>query len=112
MHTHTHTHTLKTARATKFFTTVPSPGYITFESVKFRGKFLLIDHMKGKLKLGTPKNGSEIFEFQHLNDPTLSAFRSSENCYIAFDTKGNQVGPCGLNTTAHYPEIEIRSMTV
>ena len=42
-------------RRRKKSTTVPSPGYITFESVKFRGKFLLIDHVKGKLKLGTPK---------------------------------------------------------
>ena len=63
--------------------------------------------MKSKLKLGTPVNGSDIFERQHLNDPILSTFKHSENCYIAFDTEGNQVGPCGLNITAHYPEIKM-----
>ena len=58
----------QTARANKFYTTFPSPGHIRFESVKFQGRFLLIDHRKGKLKLGEPKNGNDILEIQHLND--------------------------------------------
>ena len=102
----------QSARASKFYTTFPSPGHIRFESVKFQGRFLLIDHRKGKLKLGEPKNGNDIFKILHLNDPVLSAFRDSENCYFAFDKEGEQVGPCGLNITENSPMIRMRYMIV
>lgn len=101
----------QTARATKFYATFPRPGHIRFESVKFKGRFLLIDHQKNKLKLGEPKNENDIFQIQHLNDPVLSAFRDSENCYFAFDKEGEQVGPCGLNVTDN-PMIRLRYRTV
>lgn len=77
-----------------------------FESVKFKGRFLIFDENKGKIKLGEPDNGNEKFVEEKIN-PVHSALRAANNntCFLAFNEAGELVDPCKFSITD--PEVGI-----
>ena len=98
-----------TDRRTQFFPGFPSTGNITFESVKFRGRYLVFDENKGKLRLGDPVNGSEQFEIAHfVRDDLNVGLRAKNGCYVAFDFNGELI-PCVTDENSHTIRLHLRS---
>lgn len=77
-----------------------------FESVKFKGRFLVFDERKGKIRLGEPQNGNERFIMKKVNS-VYSALKSANNvtCFVAFDEDGELVDPCTVTITD--PEVRL-----
>ena len=71
-----------------------------FESVKFRGRYLIIDEQKNRVRLEEPQNGNERFIVERIN-PLFSVMRSANNisCFVAFDEYGELVDPCSVRET-------------
>ncbi len=68
---------------------------VAFESVKFRGRYLVMDSRKGKLRLGIPKDGNQHFGVVLTPSPIYIALRDNRGCYVGFNSTGDRL-PCGL----------------
>jgi hypothetical protein len=69
-----------------------------FESVKFRGKYLIMDEHKSRIRLGEAQNGNENFIVEKIN-PLFYVIKAANNlnCFIAFDEEGELVDPCSVS---------------
>ena len=79
---------------------------MTFENVKFRGKYLIMDEHKSRIRLGKAQNGNEKFIVEKIN-PLFYVMRAANriNCFVAFDEDGELVDPCSVSETD--PETRI-----
>lgn len=88
-----------TKKAAQFFLSFyPSNAYLSFGSVKFDGEFVLIS-TTGSISVGLP-GGNRTASFEGTNTlgyTTHVVFRSSNNCYLAFDADGNSINPCAVH---------------
>lgn len=102
-----------TGRNTRFFVTAHSfsDDYKTafFESVKFRGRYLVSDERRNKLRLAVPQRdlGNHLFEIiLHPRSPIYIALKDYRGCYVGFKINGGLVSePCEL--TLSDPETHI-----
>lgn len=72
----------------------------TFQSVKFRGRYLVMDEEKNKLLLRRPRDyykGSEKFEVVRTPSPIDVILKDRRGCYVGFNSAGEQVDPCSLS---------------
>lgn len=77
-----------------------------FESVKFRGKYLIVDEHMNRIRLGEAQNGNENFIIEKIN-PLFYVMKAANNlnCFLAFNEEGDLVDPCGVRETD--PETRI-----
>ena len=75
----------------------------TFESVRFRGRYLIIDQEKNRIRLGTPQNGNERFvvEPSGSSNSGFHVLRAANtiNCFMAFGEDGESIAPCSASNT-------------
>lgn len=94
-------------RRTRFYPKFnPNDETMTFESIKFKTKFLTFDERKSKIRLGEPHNGNEKFIMEKINS-VYSVLRAANNntCFVAFDEYGELVDPCTVTITD--PEVRL-----
>ena len=87
---------LSLAKATRFFKTTPQPGYVSYESVKYPGMYLIMED--GRLKSGRPLDGNEEFKVEYLS-VSFIALKSTGECYVAFNANGKARSPCRAQTS-------------
>ena len=80
----------------------------TFQSDKFRGRYLIMTQRhrpkdqpvstsgRRRLRLGYPQDNNQIFEVIHTDNPLYIGLRDSEGCYVGFEGNGNQLQQCTL----------------
>ena len=89
------------ARRTLFYpSSNPIDGTMKFESVKFRGRYLILDENKGRIRLGEAQNGNEKFIIEKIN-PLFYVMKPANrvDCFMAFDEEGELVDPCSVSET-------------
>lgn len=87
-----------TDRNSRFFVHNEENGKaVTFESVKFRGRFLVMDLAKGKLKLEAPTNGNHLFQVVRVFDSIHVALKACNGCLVAFNELGEVSSDCIQN---------------
>lgn len=78
---------------------------VSYESAHQPGKYLVLDHENGELRVEEPEDGNELFlQITHptMNDFFALASHSNTDCYVAFDRYGSVATEPGLCD----PEIE------
>lgn len=89
---------LSVARKSLFYpSSNPIDGTMKFESVKFRGKYLIMDEHKNAIRLGEAQNGNENFVIEKIN-PLFYVMKAANNlsCFMAFNEEGELVDPCSV----------------
>lgn len=93
-------------RNSRFFLSYHNPGTVAVESVKFRGRFIVMDLKKNKLRVDYPHDGNENFKIITLsNDSLFIALETFNGCYVAFDDYGEALDPCSQsidNPATHF----------
>ena len=103
--------------ATHFFVTYPKPRYVCLESVRYPGKFLIVNEL-GELAVDflekeAASNRTRPYEWEQIFPlhPLYSLFRipreNATDCYIAFSWEGEAVSPCDGNITESSEEAEM-----
>ncbi len=88
-------------RNSRFFARNEANGKsVSFESVKFRGRFLVMDMRRGSLRLATPTHGNQLFEVVMVHDLTHIALKSCNGCLVAFDEFGDTSSDCIKTSTS------------
>ena len=71
---------------------------ISLESVKFRGRYLVMDKKRGKLRLDRPTDGNHLFRVLSTANSAYVALKAFNNCLIAFDVHGKLVTGCARSS--------------
>ena len=80
---------------------------VAFQSVKFRGRYLVMDARKEKLRLGYPHNGNHLFQVILTANPIYIALRDNRGCYVAFSPEGDRL-PCEKSPDKHTANLVLR----
>ncbi len=116
----------------QFYVTQPyNVSSYRFESVRFPGKYLLIDTDNGtvigtgnsteidtdngtvngtatkSLKLGVPSEGSDVFERVLIRGTGQAFMYAGTDCFMAFDEDGEPLDPCGLSPTQSQVHMQL-----
>ena len=82
----------------------------SFQSVKFRGRYLVMDEQKGRVLLRRPGRyeGRERFEVVTTRSPIHVTLRDRRGCFVGFDANGELLDPCTLKSYQHQTWLTLR----
>ena len=76
---------------------------LTFQSAKFKDRYLVKDIKKGKIRLSYPQDDNHLFQLTLIGSRLYVALKDKDGCFMAFSRSGDRL-PCQTspeNQTAH-----------